>query len=514
MKKTWILKELLQPLTAEKVKGDLRQEIRGIAYDSRRVEDDYLFFAIPGLKNNGTNFIYEAVKRGAKAIVTQKDLPDCSGGHKGVSYIAVGDAREALSRVSSVFCGFPSRRLKVIGITGTNGKTSTAYLLESILKAAHLKVGVIGTINYRMGKQIIPAVRTTPESLDLHLLLREMVVSGITHVIMEVSSHALAQRRVSRIDFDVGIFTNLSHDHLDYHKSMENYFSSKNLLFEQLGLASQREGRRISVLNGDDPASTRILQRLEAFPQVEILSFGLGDKNSLQAKVVESKPAASRFLIKNGLENIEVNLALPGKHNLYNALAAAACSAGLGINSKFIKEGLEKAKHIPGRFEFIGKDMPFKIAVDYAHTEEALRNILEASRDFNPKRVILVFGCGGDRDKSKRPLMGRVAGELAHFSILTSDNPRSEPPEKIIADIEAGFGSKKNYQVILDRCQAIESALKMARPDEMIIIAGKGHETYQIYKDAVIPFDDREAVKRILGEMGLTEDGRGKTKNG
>ena len=499
MKKTWILKELLPPLAAEKIKGDLRQEIRGIAYDSRRVEDGYLFFAVPGLRNNGINFIDEAVKRGAKAIITQEDLPDCPD-YKGISYITVDDIREVLSRVSSVFCGFPSRRLKVIGITGTNGKTSTAYLLESILMSAHLKVGVIGTINYRMGKQIIPAVRTTPESLELNLLLEEMVACGITHVIMEVSSHALAQRRVSRIDFALGVFTNFSQDHLDYHKNMEDYFSSKNLLFEHLGRSSQREGRKISVLNGDDPVSTRILRRLEAFPQVEILSFGLGDKNSLQAKVVESNASVNRFLIKNGLENIEVNLALPGKHNLYNALAAAACSAGLGMNPKFIKEGLEKLKHIPGRFEFIGKDLPFKIAVDYAHTEEALRNILEASRDFNPKRIILVFGCGGDRDKSKRPLMGRVAGELAHFSILTSDNPRGEPPEKIIADIEAGFGSKKNYQVILDRCQAIESALKTVRPDEMIIIAGKGHETYQIYKDAVIPFDDRKVVRKILEE--------------
>ena len=513
MKKTWILKELFPSLAAEKFKGDPGQEIRGIAYDSRRVEDGYLFFAIPGSRNNGIDFIDEAVRRGAKAIVTREDSPDCPD-YKGVSYVTVDDIREALSRVSSVFCGFPSRRLKIIGITGTNGKTSTAYLLESILESAHLKVGVIGTINYRMGKRIIPAVRTTPESLELNLLLKEMAACGITHVIMEVSSHALAQRRVSRIDFDIGIFTNFSQDHLDYHKGMENYFSSKNLLFEHLGRSSRRGGRKISVLNGDDPASEKILRGLEDFPQVEILSFGLREKNSFQAKIVESNAAANRFLIKNGSENIEVNLALSGRHNLYNALAAAACSAGLEIDAGFIKEGLEKVKNIPGRFEFIGEALPFKIVVDYAHTEEALRNILEASGDFNPKKIILVFGCGGERDKSKRPLMGKAAGELAHFSILTSDNPRGESPEKIIADIEAGFGREKNYQVVLDRYQAIKSALEMARPGEMIIIAGKGHETCQIYKDAVIPFDDREVTERILEEMGLAADGRRKTKDG
>ena len=503
MEKRWSLDKLLQYISIEKIKKADRQEIQGIAYDSRQVRDNYLFVAIPGLKNNGANFIEEAIKRGAKAIVTQEDLLGRFE-HKGISYIRVRDAREALSGLSAAFYDFPSSQLKVIGITGTNGKTSTAYFLESILKTAHLSVGLIGTINYRIGERTIPSVYTTPESLELQSLLREMVNSGISHVIMEVSSHALAQKRVSQIEFDIAVFTNLSQDHLDYHKTMQSYLSSKSLLFEYLGRFPEKDRKKVGVVNGDEPLIPEILKILKRFPEVETLSFGLGKKNIFQAKVVDSILPQNRFIIENDLEYIDVNLSLPGRHNVYNALAAAACGIRLGIDSKLVKEGLEKMKNIPGRFEFIGETLPFKIVVDYAHTEEALRNILETARSFHPRRIILIFGCGGDRDKLKRPQMGKVAERLTDFSILTSDNPRSEEPEKIIADIERGFGFKGNYQIILDRYQAIKSALKMAEPDDMIIVAGKGHETYQVYKDTVSPFDDREVVKKALREIGIS----------
>jgi len=503
MGKTWILNKLLQDLSLEKTNGDLLQNIRGVDYDSRRVNRDFLFAAIPGIHYNGADFIEEAISRGAKAILTQEDLIDRPV-HKGVSYIRVRDSREALSKISAAFYDFPSRQLKVIGITGTNGKTSTTYLLESILKAAHFAVGVIGTVNYRIRDRIIPSVRTTPESLELQFLLKEMVEAGITHVIMEVSSHALTQRRVSQIDFDIGLFTNLSQDHLDYHKTMGNYFASKNLLFESLGRLSQKNGEKYAIVNGDDQASTGILKTLENSPGVKILSFGLGDKNLCRAEAIESKSDNNRFIISYPSADIEVNLSLFGRHNVYNALAAASCGFSLDIEPGFIKEGLEKLKNIPGRFEFIGKHLPFEIVVDYAHTEAALRNILESAGKMSPKRIILVFGCGGDRDKGKRPLMGKAAEELADFSILTSDNPRSEEPEEIINHIKTGFTLKRNYQVILDRYQAIESAIKKAVPGDMIIIAGKGHETYQIYKDGVEPFDDRKAVEKILRAMGIS----------
>jgi len=504
MGKCCSLDKLLQHISAEKIKKADRQEIQGIAYDSRQVRESYLFVAIPGLKNNGVSFIEEAIKRGAKAVVTQENLPD-SFEHKGVSYIVVGDAREALSKLSAAFYDFPSNQLKVIGVTGTNGKTSTTYFLESILKTARLSVGLIGTINYRIGERTIPSVYTTPESLELQSLLREMVDSGISHVIMEVSSHALAQKRVSQIEFDIAVFTNLSQDHLDYHETMQSYLLSKSLLFEYLGRLSKKDRKKVGVVNGDEPLIPEILKILNKFPQVETLSFGLGKKNIFQAKVVDSIFPQNRFIIDNGLEYIDVNLSLPGLHNVYNALAAAACGIKLGVDSKFVKEGLEKMKNIPGRFELVGEALPFKIVVDYAHTEDALRNVLETARAFSPRRIILIFGCGGDRDKLKRPRMGKVAEKLADFSIITSDNPRSEEPERIIADIERGFGFKGNYQIIIDRYQAIKSALKMAEPDDMIIIAGKGHETYQVYKDTVSPFEDREAVKQALREIGIRE---------
>ena len=486
----------LEKLLYEIAEGKDSIPVKGIAYDSRQVKDGFIFVAIPGSKNNGADFIKEAVTGGAKFIITQEDLSNFSPDSENI-YIKVKDAREALSRLAASFYGFPSRKIKVIGITGTNGKTSTTYFLESILKSADFKVGVIGTINYRIGEKIIPCLHTTPESLELQAILKEMMEEGITHVIMEVSSHALSQRRVSQVDFDMALFTNLSQDHLDYHKDMEEYLLSKNLLFEYLGELSEKNGKKVTIVNNDDPSSGRILKTVKDFPEVDVLSFSLWDKNSIYAKVIESSLSANRFSIAGGKKNIEINLSLLGRHNVYNALAAASCALALGIKEEDIKEGLSKVKSIPGRFEFVAEKQPFKVIVDYAHTEEGLRNVLKAARALSPKRIILVFGCGGDRDRLKRPLMGKAASELADFSIITSDNPRSEEPEAISAEIEKGF-SKNNYRLELDRYQAIKEALKTAQAGDLVVVAGKGHENRQIFKDKAIPFDDRAVIKEIL----------------
>ncbi|MFH1238777.1 MAG: UDP-N-acetylmuramoyl-L-alanyl-D-glutamate--2,6-diaminopimelate ligase, partial [bacterium] len=405
--------------------------------------------------------------------------------------------------LSSGFYGDPSRKLGLIGITGTNGKTTICYLVESIFKEQRLKIGVLGTIEYRLGDQVLPAPNTTPQSSELQHILGEMVTAKFAYAVMEVSSHALAQDRTLGCEFDVAVFTNLTRDHLDFHKTFENYLAAKTKLFSGLGEKAVKKLPKCAVINLDDSHSRHII----ANTKVPVMVYGI--ENSFKDSKLTYLKAEDIKLNKNGYEFVlnfngeklgHVKLNLIGKHNVYNALAAIGVGLSQNIDIEVIKKGLEKVKRVPGRFELVEAGQKFTVAIDYAHTDDALWRTLLAAKELNPNRIIVVFGCGGDRDRTKRPLMGEVAVNNSDLAIITSDNPRSEEPAKIALDIEIGIKrtNKNNYKIILDRHEAIAEALRYAREKDIVIIAGKGHETSQILKDRAVYFNDIEVVKDIL----------------
>lgn len=461
-------------------------EIRAIAHDSRIVGPASLFIALKGAKSDGVDYLSQAIERGAVCIVKDhRHRTPSVADH--VCLLEVDDTRAFLKEIAHRFYQHPSSHVHCIGITGTNGKTTTTYLIDSILSCAGKKCGVIGTINCRFDHKMIPLDNTTPHLLDLCAYLSQMKEAGCACCAMEVSSHALEQGRVDGIDFQVGIFTNLTQDHLDYHKDMESYFMAKAKLFLSLKESAT------AVINIDDPFG----QRLTSMVRSKMLSYGLHCGADVMAEHIQLGFRETSFIMSIGRDQCRITTRLVGQYNVYNILAAAAACHALGVKIEDIRQGVENMEHVPGRLESIDCGQKFSVFVDYAHTDDALRNVLMNLRAVKKTRIILVFGCGGDRDKSKRVKMGRVASELADFSIVTNDNPRSENPQEIVERIVAGFAHDR-YLIILDRKDAITRALTMAQADDVVIIAGKGHENYQIVKDKKIHFDDRDVAKEFL----------------
>ncbi|MGL4850077.1 MAG: UDP-N-acetylmuramoyl-L-alanyl-D-glutamate--2,6-diaminopimelate ligase [Clostridium sp.] len=479
------LKKLLEGLNYKIIKGELEGEVSNVNYDSRKVKENDLFVCVKGFTSDGHKFAKKAIYDGAKYIVCE----DIIETDEEITLIQVEDTRKALAVIGSNFYGDPKSELKIIGITGTNGKTTTAFMIKKILEKANKKVGLIGTVANYIGDKEIETERTTPESLELHGLFREMVDNNVEFCVMEISSHSLELDRVYGLEFESGIFTNITRDHLDFHKTFENYYKAKFKLFERC---------KESIINIDDSYGERVVEDLEKLGDKKYTTFSL-KKGDVVATDIKEIGMDTEFLVEfpNG-EKEKMTLPIPGNYNVYNSLGAIiACKmAGLGLNE--IKLGLNDVL-VPGRCERTGREfnLPYEILIDYAHTPDGLLNILETCREFTKGRLISVFGCGGDRDKVKRPEMGEIGTRLSDIAIITSDNPRTEDEEEIIKDILEGI-EKDNYIKITNRYEAIKKALEIAEKDDVILIAGKGHETYQILKSGKIHFDEREVIEEIL----------------
>jgi UDP-N-acetylmuramoyl-L-alanyl-D-glutamate--2,6-diaminopimelate ligase len=486
------LGEFVRGAPGEHVSADLLAgEIRSLAYDSRSVKPGDLFFAIRGEKADGYDFVGDALGRGAVAIVSEQSAPPGLAAR----WVRVQHARRTLAEAARAFYGDPASRLQLVGITGTNGKTTTAFLIHSILERAGMRPGLFGTVEYRVGDRKLPAVRTTPESADLLSYLADLVAVGGRAAIMEASSHALAQERVWGIHFLAAVFTNLTRDHLDYHKDFESYFAAKRRLFEGEGAPPPE----LAVLNLDDPWGERLLQ----LPQKRHVTYGISSNAHVKVMNFSQSLTGIRAALMTPRGKLEIESPLIGRANLENILAAIATAEALGVSEETVRQGVADLKSVPGRFERVDEGQPFLVVVDYAHTDDALRNALKTARELTHHRLIVVFGCGGDRDRAKRPLMGEVAGSLSDLAVLTSDNPRTEDPIRIMNDAIVGLQrANKPYLTEVDRRMAIQKALTEAGEGDVVLIAGKGHETYQVLKDDSIPFDDREVARQVLREMG------------
>ena len=501
------LGRILEGVDHDELLGNPEDEIRAVVYDSRQAGPGSLFVALRGHREDGHLYIYHAIERGASAVVAE----EIQGIPEGVARVRVSDARRALSKIALRFYENPCEGLSMIGVTGTNGKTTTTYLLECMLKAAGANPGVLGTINYRFAGKEVPAPVTTPESLDIMRLVREMADEGVTHVIMEVSSHALDQGRTQDCPFKVGVFTNLSRDHLDYHKTMESYFKAKSRLFSNLSEARSSSGAT-AVINLDDPRG----EELVSMTRVPVVTYGLDKKCHVRAKAFHTDRAGLAFRLSTPAGDREIHSALLGDFNVYNILAASAAATALELSLDAVAEGVEALKRIPGRLEPVQNSAGLLIVVDYAHTPDALLKSLQALRPHVPGRIITVFGCGGDRDKGKRFDMGLVAGKGSEVVFITSDNPRSEDPLSIVEAAEHGVfesGLEKKawpcddlsvrgvYFKEVDRRQAIGKAIRLASREDLVMIAGKGHEDYQIIGNQKRHFSDQE-------EAALAAEGR------
>jgi UDP-N-acetylmuramoyl-L-alanyl-D-glutamate--2,6-diaminopimelate ligase len=472
-------------------------EVRGLAYDSRKVESRFLFFAFAGAKADGAQFAQSALQKGAVAVVSDRPAP---AGFEGL-WLQTPHGRKALAVAAKNFYRRPDQRIAVTGVTGTNGKTTSTSLIDAMLRASGKITALVGTIEYRLVGQVLPAVNTTPESLDLFRMFHELEQAGGTHATLEVSSHALDLGRIYSMDFHTAAFTNFTRDHLDYHQTMESYFAAKQLLFQP------RSGPppRYAVLNADDEWG----RRLDLAAESEVLWYGISQNPPtargiwVRATDVESSFEGLRFTIEAGERRFPIVSPLVGHINVYNILLACAVALTHQLTDEDIQKGLTDLQRVPGRFERVEEGQPFMVVVDYAHTDDALRNTIAVARNMKPKRVITLFGCGGDRDRSKRPLMGMAAAELSDYVVLTSDNPRSEDPLAIMNDALVGLRRyDTNYLAEPDRERAIKKAIESAGPGDVVILAGKGHETYQILRDGPIPFDDREVARRVLRSFG------------
>lgn len=460
--------------------------VKNVTNDSRRVASGDLFIALRGQKKDGHEFIRGAIKRGAGVIVSESGFE----APENVIKVLVKDTRAASGLIAANFYGNPSKKFRIVGVTGTNGKTTITYVIENILKEAGIPAGVIGTINYRIGGRRLPAANTTPGPLELQALFSRMSKSGIKDVVMEVSSHSLDQGRVDYLLFDVGIFTNITKEHLDYHKTIKKYFDAKVKLFDKL-----KDGA-VAVLNNDDHMVSGLKKRIKN----EVLTYGLNKRSDIMACGMDLSMDNTSFTIHSPKGSFAVSTRLIGRHNISNILASAAAAIVLKIPLGIIRKGIESFRAVPGRLELVDEGQPFKVFVDYAHTEDALYNVLNLLREVAPYgNIITVFGCGGNRDSAKRPLMGNVACRLSDSVVITSDNPRFEDPSAIISQIESGIRGKfSNYDVVEDRRDAINKALSMASKGDVVMIAGKGHEKSQIVGDKALPFDDCEVVRELL----------------
>jgi UDP-N-acetylmuramoyl-L-alanyl-D-glutamate--2,6-diaminopimelate ligase len=487
------LATLIRSLDVIESRGTMDTDIADVSYHSNQVKQGDLFVAIPGTKRDGHHYITESIARGARAIIVEHLPPEPLD----VPVVAVADARKALAQISAELFAHPSRELRLVGITGTNGKTTTSYVVESILRAAGRAVGVIGSINYRIKGKERPAPTTTPQSYDLQRLLREMIADGVQDVVMEVSSHALDQGRVRGCHFDVGVFTNLSPEHLDYHADMDRYFAAKKRFFQEILVETEKDPW--AIINLDDPLLRAFQKEL---PPLRGMTYGL-DRGEIRAPKREVTLEGIRATLATPAGTLNIQAPLIGEYNLSNIMAATAVGISLGINPEVIKQGIETLAQVPGRMERIGAGNPW-ILVDYAHTPDALEKTLKEIKRLTRGKVVVVFGCGGDRDTSKRAPMGRIAVQWSDLAIITSDNPRTEEPLKIIEEIEKGAGevSPQRYHVIPDRREAIKRAVALAGPRDIVLITGKGHEDYQIIGEERFPFDDREEARKALAQRG------------
>jgi UDP-N-acetylmuramoyl-L-alanyl-D-glutamate--2,6-diaminopimelate ligase len=467
--------------------------VSGLAYDSRAVRPGDLFFCLRGDRFDGHNYLAEVARLGAAAAIVDREVP-----HPPLPAVRVASVRALMPHLAAAFHGYPSRRLHLVGVTGTNGKTTTTYLVEAIRRQEGYPTGVIGTIATRIGAESLPADRTTPEAPDLQDLLAKMADSGHSMgarprtVAMEVSSHALAQGRTLGCEFDVAVFTNLTQDHLDYHRTMEEYFEAKAALFSMYPSLTSKP--TTAVVNVDDPYGRRLLERCPG----NVMTYGLDADAMLRAAEIEASASGTKFLLRSPEGEHWVTLPLGGRFNIYNSLAAMGAARALGTSWETILTALSCAAGAPGRFESVDEGQEFGVIVDYAHTPDGLENVLLAARALKPRRLIVLFGCGGDRDRTKRPMMGEIAARLADLLFVTSDNPRSEDPGTIIAEIAAGIAPGTAAEHVLDRRAAIEQAVASASSGDILVIAGKGHEDYQIFADRTIHFDDREEARRAL----------------
>jgi len=475
-------------------RGDLSQEITHVTNNSKEVVPGSLFICVPGLKTDGHRYALEALERGAVALVLEKDV-DCR-----CAKLFVEDPRSAQAKAGSCFYGNPTSRVELVGVTGTNGKTTITYMIESVLKAAGVKSGVIGTINYRYMGQSFQADRTTPDAIKLQKLFRDMVDSGVEAVVMEVSSHALDLNRVDGCEFDAVILSNITHDHFDFHKDFDSYLQSKLKLFEAARVRGVKGSKKVALINADDPYGPYFAER-SAIP---VTTFGIENTAEIRAyNLVLDTGRCSFDLDLRGQRQTRIDLGMPGRANIYNALAAIAYAHERGIDLELIKRGLLGLTGVPGRFERIDCGQPFTVVVDFAHNPDGLDKLLTFCDKRQGTRKIVVFGCEGGKDRTKRSVMGEVAARHADIGIITTDNMFSESPETVAAEIEAGFLKyhkklNQDYYIITDRLEAIKTALELAGEGDIVFIAGKGHETVQLYFDRKIPFNDREVVTSLL----------------
>ena len=482
-----LLKDLLVEVPCiQETNGNMITEINHLITDSREKTENGLFFCIPGARVDAHNFAPQAVANGCTALVVERllDLP--------VPQIRVESVRSAMAYMAAAFYGFPARKLRMIGICGTKGKTTTSFLLKAIMEKAGYVTGLIGTTGNMIGDKHIKSNLTTPDPVDLHRCLRQMVDEGVEVVVMEVSAHAVDMHRLDGITYEAACYTNLSQDHLDYFGTMENYFQTKKSFFMHGAVLN-------AALNEDDETSDRIIEDIS----IPYLTYGISSEADVFAREIEiTEDGVSFSIMLRGVEDMQVNMQLTGMFNVYNALAAASLAMILSVQNADIKAGLESLKNVPGRVEMLDTRTPYKVILDYSHSPDALENILSTVRTFTRNRLIVLFGCGGDRDQGKRPIMGEIAGRLADYSILTSDNPRTEDPIAILEAIEAGAKAVGgSYTVIENRREAIRYALEMGRDGDVIILAGKGHETYQEIMGVKKPFDEKVVVDELLAEM-------------
>ena len=488
------IQQLAQIVEGATIIGDKETIITGIEHDSRKAETGTLFVCIKGVHVDGHKFISQAVNAGAKAILTTRETVEVPAG---VAILRVPDLNKALDTIVPYFHDYPARSMRIIGITGTNGKTTTSYITRAILRAAGYRVGLIGTIQIMIEDEVYPIHNTTPDVVELQHTLAIMRDKGMDYVVMEVSSHALDQDRVAGIEFDTAVFTNLTQDHLDYHKTLENYMLAKAKLFDKVSEAGVKNGKT-AVVNIDDAAGNVMLEHAKC----RHITYAIDKKADLRATAINVLASGANFTLNNeSFGKMPLKLHITGIFNVYNVMSAVGAALAENIESAVIAKVLQEFTSVPGRFELVKAGQDFSIIVDYAHTPDGVENVLKTARKIAKKKIIAVFGCGGDRDRTKRPIMGRLAAELADVVIATSDNPRSEDPEFILNEVETGVKEKignKQHEKIVDRRQAIFRAVALAQTDDIVVILGKGHENYQILKDKTIHFDDKEVAREAV----------------
>lgn len=481
------LSQLIEPLVLKQTTGNLDVDIRGLTMDSRQVKPGDLFIAKAGFTVDGHDYIDQAIEKGASALLVEKEVATQ------IPTVRVPDSQRAMAILAAHYYQYPTKELKVIGVTGTNGKTTTTHLIQQMFDDLDHPTGIIGTIGIQTKHHTYPSKNTTPEVLDLQKGFSQMRKEGLKYAAMEVSSHALDLGRTRGIEFHIAVFTNLTQDHLDYHETMEKYREAKGLLFSQLGNDYQTPSGQMAVLNADDPASSYFARITPA----QIVTYGIKNSADVRAKKIQITSQGTVFQLHTFQGSIEVHLPLVGMFNVYNALAAAAVALIEGFSLHKIKNSLERVKGVAGRFECVNREVPYMVLVDYSHTPDSLENALSTIQEFAEGKVICVVGCGGDRDRSKRPQMAKVAESYSDLTIVTSDNPRSEPPEQILDEMVQGF-TKQEYVRLVDRQRAIEFAIEQAGPGDVVLIAGKGHETYQEIQGVRYDFDDREVARMAI----------------